>query len=85
MYREAERQFLSAQKNFEVLDLFLYLGKVYSKLDQPLAAVEVYKKVHTHQSPPLPTPSLLSLPHRAWSPFPRTPPCSQRWPGCMMP
>lgn len=48
MYREAERQFLSAQKNFEVLDLYLYLGKVYTKLDQPLAAVEVYKKVQTH-------------------------------------
>ena len=48
MYREAERQFLSAQKNFEMLDLYLYLGKVYTKLDQPLAAVEVYKKVHTH-------------------------------------
>ena len=91
MYREAERQFLSAQKTFEVLDLFLYLGKVYSKLDQPLAAVEVYKKVHTHARTHTHThthlPSILfpSLPHRAWSPSPRTPPFSQQWPGCTMP
>jgi tetratricopeptide repeat protein 8 len=44
MYREAEQQFLSSLKQFETLDTFLLLGKVHVKLDQPLAAIENFKK-----------------------------------------
>ncbi|XP_013778798.1 tetratricopeptide repeat protein 8-like [Limulus polyphemus] len=43
MYRDAERQFKSAVKQQENVDSYLWLGKVYIRLDQPLAALEVYK------------------------------------------
>lgn len=45
MYRDAERQLKSALRDQEVVDIYLYLCKVYRRLDQPLTAVEVYKKV----------------------------------------
>ena len=45
MYRDAERQLKSALRDQEVVDVYLYLCKVYRRLDQPLTAVEVYKKV----------------------------------------
>lgn len=44
MYRDAERQFKSALKQEVMVDTLLYLGKVYQRLDQPLAAVDVYKQ-----------------------------------------
>ncbi|XP_071080081.1 tetratricopeptide repeat protein 8-like [Haliotis cracherodii] len=43
MYRDAEKQLKSALKQDEMVDSFLYLSKVYVRLDQPLTAVETYK------------------------------------------
>lgn len=48
MYRDAEGQFKSALKHFSTIDMFLFLGKVYIKLDQPLSAVDYYKRVSVH-------------------------------------
>lgn len=45
MYREAEAQFKSALKHFSTVDMFLYLCKVYVKLDQPNNALDFFKKV----------------------------------------
>lgn len=44
MYRDAEKQFKSALKHQECVDTYLYLCKVYIRLDQPLTAIEVYKQ-----------------------------------------
>ena len=44
MYRDAEKQLKSAIKQQEMVDTFLYLSKVYIRLDQPLTAVETYKQ-----------------------------------------
>ena len=44
MYRDAERQLKSALTQQEMIDTFLYLCKVYVRLDQPLTAVEFYKQ-----------------------------------------
>ncbi|XP_059160316.1 tetratricopeptide repeat protein 8-like isoform X1 [Physella acuta] len=43
MYREAEKQLRSALKTDEVIDSYLHLARVYCRLDQPLAALEVYQ------------------------------------------
>ena len=45
MYRDAEKQLKSALKQSAncSVDIYLYLGKVYIKLDQPLAAIDNYK------------------------------------------
>ena len=53
LYRDAESQFKSALKHFSTVDMFLFLCKVYVKLDQPTTALEYYKKVRC-------TPSLIS-------------------------
>ena len=45
MYRDAEAQFKSALKHFSTIDMFLYLCKVYIKLDQPNNALDFFKKV----------------------------------------
>ena len=45
MYRDAERQLKSALRDQDIVDIYLYLCKVYRRLDQPLTAVEVFKKV----------------------------------------
>jgi len=45
MLRDAEAQFKSAIKQQPVISTFLLLGKVYLRLDQPLAALEVYRSV----------------------------------------
>ena len=45
MYRDAEGQFKSALKHFQAIDIYLYLGKVYVKLDQPLSALDHFKRV----------------------------------------
>ncbi|KAK6998140.1 tetratricopeptide repeat protein 8 [Biomphalaria glabrata] len=42
MYRDAEKQLRSALKSDEVIDAYLHLAKVYCRLDQPLAAIEIY-------------------------------------------
>lgn len=44
MYRDAEKQFKSALKQQEMIDTYLYLAKVYIRLDQPKTAIEVYKQ-----------------------------------------
>ena len=44
MYRDAERQFKSAIADQPMIDTYLYLAKVYLRLDQPLAAIDVYKQ-----------------------------------------
>jgi len=44
MYRDAEKQFKSALKQQAMVDTFLYLAKVYVRLDQPLTSVDVYKQ-----------------------------------------
>jgi len=44
MYRDAEKQFKSAIADQPMIDSFLYLAKVYIRLDQPLAAIDVYKQ-----------------------------------------
>ena len=60
LYRDAEGQFQSAMRStklprsfqksgpsefFQCVEMYLYLCKVYIKLDQPLKAIEYYKKV----------------------------------------
>ena len=44
MYRDAEAQFKSTLKHFSTVDMFLYLCKVYVKLDQPKNALDYFKK-----------------------------------------
>jgi len=44
MYRDAERQFKSAIADQPMIDTYLYLAKVYIRMDQPLAAIDVYKQ-----------------------------------------
>lgn len=44
MLRDAEQQFRSALKHDQFVDIYLYLGKVYIRLDQPLNAVDIYEK-----------------------------------------
>lgn len=45
MYRDAEKQLKSALRDQDMVDIYLYLCKVYRRLDQPLTAVDIYKKV----------------------------------------
>ena len=45
LLRDAETQFKSCLKHNEItVDPFLWLGKVYLRLDQPLSAMEVYRE-----------------------------------------
>ena len=44
MFRDAERQFKSAQKQQDMIDAYLYLCKVYTRLDQPLTAIDAYNE-----------------------------------------
>ena len=44
MYRDAEKQFKSAIKQQDFVDTYLYLCKVYVRLDQPVTAVDIYKQ-----------------------------------------
>ncbi|XP_043929794.1 tetratricopeptide repeat protein 8 [Protopterus annectens] len=44
MYREAEKQYKSALKQQDMVDIFLYLTKVYVRLDQPLTALTIFKQ-----------------------------------------
>ena len=44
MLREAEQQLRSSLKSLETVDSYLYLGKVYNRLDQPLSALRTYEQ-----------------------------------------
>ncbi|XP_051775850.1 tetratricopeptide repeat protein 8 [Erpetoichthys calabaricus] len=44
LLREAEKQFKSALKQQDMVDTFLFLTKVYIRLDQPLAALNLLKQ-----------------------------------------
>ncbi|XP_068110664.1 tetratricopeptide repeat protein 8 isoform X2 [Hyperolius riggenbachi] len=44
LLREAENQFKSALAQQEMVDTYLYLGKVYVRMDQPLTALTLYKQ-----------------------------------------
>uniref|UniRef100_A0A3Q3L4B1 Tetratricopeptide repeat domain 8 n=1 Tax=Mastacembelus armatus TaxID=205130 RepID=A0A3Q3L4B1_9TELE len=48
LYREAEKQFRSALNHQEVVDTYLYLGKVYQRLDQPITALNLFKQGLDH-------------------------------------
>ena len=45
MYRDSEKQLKSALRDQDMVDTYLYLCKVYVRLDQPLTAIECFKKV----------------------------------------
>lgn len=44
LFRDAEAQYRSALKLQEHVVIYLHLGQVYQRLDQPLAAIETYKQ-----------------------------------------
>ncbi|XP_023132214.1 tetratricopeptide repeat protein 8 isoform X2 [Amphiprion ocellaris] len=48
LYREAEKQFRSALNHQEVVDTYLYLAKVYQRLDQPVTALNLFKQGLDH-------------------------------------
>uniref|UniRef100_A0A3B4TER7 Tetratricopeptide repeat domain 8 n=1 Tax=Seriola dumerili TaxID=41447 RepID=A0A3B4TER7_SERDU len=48
LYREAEKQFRSALNHQEVVDTYLYLSKVYQRLDQPITALNLFKQGLDH-------------------------------------
>ena len=45
LFRDAEQQFRSALKLQDMVEIYLYLGKVSARLDQPLAALQIYTQV----------------------------------------
>ncbi|XP_070776397.1 tetratricopeptide repeat protein 8 isoform X3 [Enoplosus armatus] len=48
LYREAEKQFRSALNHQEVVDTYLYLAKVYQRMDQPITALNLFKQGLDH-------------------------------------
>ncbi|XP_067099505.1 LOW QUALITY PROTEIN: tetratricopeptide repeat protein 8 [Osmerus mordax] len=48
LHREAEKQFRSALNHQEVVDTYLYLAKVYQRLDQPITALNLFKQGLDH-------------------------------------
>lgn len=44
LFRDAEKQFESALTDQSMVDTYLYVAKVYIRLDQPLAAIKVYSQ-----------------------------------------
>ena len=44
LFRDAEKQYLSALKQHSIVDIYLYLSKVYAKLDQPLNSISKLKE-----------------------------------------
>uniref|UniRef100_A0A3B1JTM6 Tetratricopeptide repeat domain 8 n=1 Tax=Astyanax mexicanus TaxID=7994 RepID=A0A3B1JTM6_ASTMX len=48
LYREAEKQFRSALNHQEFVDTYLYLAKVYQRLDQPITALNLFKQGLDH-------------------------------------
>ena len=45
MFRDSEKQLKYSLRDQEMVDTYLYLAKVYVRLDQPLTAIEILKKV----------------------------------------
>uniref|UniRef100_A0A3Q4GQI0 Tetratricopeptide repeat domain 8 n=1 Tax=Neolamprologus brichardi TaxID=32507 RepID=A0A3Q4GQI0_NEOBR len=48
LYREAEKQFRSALNHQEMVDTYLYLAKVYQRMDQPITALSLFKQGLDH-------------------------------------
>ncbi|XP_026867437.2 tetratricopeptide repeat protein 8 isoform X3 [Electrophorus electricus] len=48
LHREAEKQFRSALNHQEFVDTYLYLAKVYRRLDQPITALNLFKQGLDH-------------------------------------
>uniref|UniRef100_A0A3P9NXR1 Tetratricopeptide repeat domain 8 n=1 Tax=Poecilia reticulata TaxID=8081 RepID=A0A3P9NXR1_POERE len=48
LYREAEKQFRSALNQQDVVDTYLYLTKVYQRMDQPITALNLFKEGLDH-------------------------------------
>ncbi|XP_041947263.1 tetratricopeptide repeat protein 8 isoform X1 [Alosa sapidissima] len=48
LHREAEKQFRSALNHQEMVDTYLYLAKVYQRLDQPITALNLFKQGLDH-------------------------------------
>ena len=48
LFRDAEKQFKSSLREQDMIVTSLELAKVYLKLDQPMAALAVYKEAHEH-------------------------------------
>uniref|UniRef100_A0A8C7F574 Tetratricopeptide repeat domain 8 n=1 Tax=Oncorhynchus kisutch TaxID=8019 RepID=A0A8C7F574_ONCKI len=48
LHRESEKQFRSALNHQEVVDTYLYLAKVYQRLDQPITALNLFKQGLDH-------------------------------------
>ena len=44
MFRDAEKQYLSALKQHVTVDIYLYVSKIYVKLDQPLNSINKLKE-----------------------------------------
>lgn len=44
LFRDAEKQFESALTDQSMVDTYLYVAKVYIRLDQPLAALKIYSQ-----------------------------------------
>lgn len=44
MFRDAEKQYMSALKHQVTIDIYLYVSKVYVKLDQPLNSISKLKE-----------------------------------------
>ncbi|CAB1335194.1 unnamed protein product [Coregonus sp. 'balchen'] len=48
LHRESEKQFRFALNHQEVVDTYLYLAKVYQRLDQPITALTLFKQGLDH-------------------------------------
>nr|XP_046164498.1 tetratricopeptide repeat protein 8-like isoform X2 [Oncorhynchus gorbuscha] len=48
LHRESEKQFRSALNHQEMVDTYLYLAKVYQRLDQPITALNLFKQGLEH-------------------------------------
>jgi tetratricopeptide repeat protein 8 len=46
MFRDSEKQYLSALKQHTSVDIYLYISKVYAKLDQPLNSINKLKEAN---------------------------------------
>ena len=46
LFRDAEKQYLSSLKQHANIDIYLYLTKIYVKLDQPLNAIAKLKEAN---------------------------------------
>jgi tetratricopeptide repeat protein 8 len=46
LFRDAEKQYISALKQHKSIDNYLYISKVYAKLDQPLNSISKLKEAN---------------------------------------